>query len=426
MVNISLFFFRKMKNRAQCMKKIDKSLNRRYLFQEKSLYNFILHSSAYPRYISLSRIGQLCFGSRHLKPKMTAAKLTISELVAAANSMLKSSMRNKVVVPATATTDKARFELYHCGLSLCSQKVRFTLAELGVPYNSHDLDLVSRMENYYPEYIRLRLAAVEADVTLASGFTGSSSVATNGFDAAVVPTLVDHEAQKVVVDSATIVKYLAKVNRTKVDLYPEHLAKQIEEHVRVVDDAPHAALLYGANPEGDTRPWVLRRKTKDIHSQKIQVLKERMATVKDDDLLISAYEAKISKEEAAHAFVSQRESMAEINARLLKGVRHLETQLSAHGKEWACGEQFTVADIMWGVSLFRMKWIGVGHLFSKDSTCPLVHDYSERLFARNTFQSAIPNWPLAYMPSPHLPQLNTFSHYLRSASNYITIIIFGF
>ena len=349
------------------------------------------------------------------------ADKTISQLVMQANAVLKSSLRNTIVVPPNSPlgSNASRFDVYHSGLSLCSQKVRFALAELGVPYKSHDLDLVSKLENYSPEYVKLRLAAVTEDVTFADGFSGSTSVTVEGFDSCVVPTLVDHEAQKVVVDSANIVKYLARVHKETVDLLPSDLVEKIEEHVKVVDQAPHAALLYGANPEGDTRPWILRRKTQTIHEKKIKILEANKARVSSSSLLTRVYDAKISKEQAASTFVSERESMSQINERLLKGLSYLEAELEQHGKSWACGEKFTIADILWGVSLFRMKWIGVGHLFSEHSTCPLVHEYSEQLFARDAFRRSVMLWPLAYMPSPHVPELNTTSHYMTCAWQFI-------
>ena len=97
-----------------------------------------------------------------------------------------------------------RFELYHFALSLCSQKVRATLAEKAVAYSAHDINLsMPLLGNYDPAYVRLRLAA-NPNAELAIGYTGRSSVETEGFDPAVVPTLVDHHGACVIADSVRI------------------------------------------------------------------------------------------------------------------------------------------------------------------------------------------------------------------------------
>ena len=49
------------------------------------------------------------------------------------------------------------FELYHNALSLCSMKARVCLAELGVPYRSHPIDLIETgcYENIRPRLLRV-------------------------------------------------------------------------------------------------------------------------------------------------------------------------------------------------------------------------------------------------------------------------------
>lgn len=47
-----------------------------------------------------------------------------------------------------------RFELYHGEISTCSQKVRITLAEKGLAWTSHHLDL-RKSEQHRPEYLKL-------------------------------------------------------------------------------------------------------------------------------------------------------------------------------------------------------------------------------------------------------------------------------
>ena len=111
---------------------------------------------------------------------------------------------------------KPRFELYHASLSLCSFKVRTTLAEKGLAYSSHALSIMPAgkaiPQNYRPEYVRLRLKGQEKQ-KLVSGYTGASSVAEDGFDPCVVPTLVDHQEGRVVIDSKNICEFLDEAAR---------------------------------------------------------------------------------------------------------------------------------------------------------------------------------------------------------------------
>ena len=71
-------------------------------------------------------------------------------------------------------------ELYHFGLSTCSQKVRLVLAEKGLEFESHEVNLMAG-EQHDPAYVKLNPNHV-------------------------VPTLV-HDGQ-VLIESSLIIKYL--------------------------------------------------------------------------------------------------------------------------------------------------------------------------------------------------------------------------
>jgi glutathione S-transferase len=88
-------------------------------------------------------------------------------------------------------------------------------------------------------------------------------------------------------------------------------------------------------------------------------------------------------------------------------IKILEKKLSDHGKLWACGDEFTMADVFWTASLFRMQWIGIGYLFSQEKN-PYVHAYAERLLARQSFQTAMCNWALP--PSSYIPRMDTIAY----------------
>ena len=88
-------------------------------------------------------------------------------------------------------------------------------------------------------------------------WTGSTSGEEMGFDPLVVPTLVDNLKKRVVAESKTIMNYLDQEIPTP-PLYPTGCTELVEKHVKLVDDTPHAGLLYGGDPDRDTRPAYLR------------------------------------------------------------------------------------------------------------------------------------------------------------------------
>jgi len=91
-----------------------------------------------------------------------------------------------------------------------------------------------------------------------------------GFDALVVPTLVDVEKTAIIADSRLICLYLCdQVDGG--DLLPADIREPILAQLDTVDLFPHVALLYGANPDGDRRPPMLRQAIYALDSMKYAV-----------------------------------------------------------------------------------------------------------------------------------------------------------
>ncbi len=316
----------------------------------------------------------------------------LESLVAKANAPLTNPEMNRTVGDGSP-----RFELYHFALSLCSQKVRVCLAEKGVTYLAHDINLqIPLLGNYDPAYVRLRLEA-DPGVGFASAYTGRSSVATEGFDAAVVPTLVDHAAGRVVVDSVEICRYIDAVTDPDGSLTLPELATEIAAEIAIVDDTPHVAVFYGAHPDQDFRPERIRKGMPGVHDRKIAKIRTARELVASDPRLAAAYDAKIAKEEAGKLHVMSAGRMRASVDEILIIVHDLHRRLD-DGRTWICGEQFTLADVFWAVSLFRLKWLGMsfawagGHALNR-TVRPAVAGYGERLFERPEFRAAVINWP---------------------------------
>lgn len=327
----------------------------------------------------------------------------IQILVDAANARYTDPERNVNINEVSG--QKPQFELYHFSLSLCSHKVRTVLSEKQAAYISHDINILPPgMQNYFPEYVRLRISGGKDLLDhMVDGYTGRSSTETEGFDPCVVPTLIDHKAGKILVNSKEICSYLDSVIETGTILMPEDIADTVMRQVDIVDQTPHPAVLYGVHPDGDGRPDFIQQGMDGIHDRKIAEARQNMAEAGDDPLLISAYEHKILKESAAKQHVLTEEKMRASIQEFKDILAQLESDLNETRGEWLIGDRFTLADVVWAVSLFRIQWLGLGYIWNTDDSVilPKVLEYTKRLFRRPSFEIAVIHWP-GNPPSPHV------------------------
>ena len=87
-----------------------------------------------------------------------------------------------------------------------------------------------------------------------------------------MPTLVDHEKDRVVVDSLRICEHLIdSANSTKRLLGDtESERADILKQASIVDRTPQPALLYGFHPDDDRRPEFIKAKMADAYDLKIE------------------------------------------------------------------------------------------------------------------------------------------------------------
>src|ERR1700730_15905590 len=159
----------------------------------------------------------------------------------------------------------SKLVLYHYPMSLCSQKVRLCLAELGLSYDPRSVDIGFGVENFEPWYIRLNPAGV-------------------------VPTLCDGE--RIVTNSAQILRYLAM--RTGEGLPSDARQRDAAAHWLTVADAmPLHAISYsrGAIPRGDEllekrldRIVELRKSNRDL-KEVYDALYERVSGLRNTAIL---------------------------------------------------------------------------------------------------------------------------------------------
>lgn len=330
-------------------------------------------------------------------------------LVDAANGELTDPARNRIIGGAEGETP--RFELFHAGLSICSQKVRAVLAEKDQVYLSHEMVILNSKgiyskgltpaENYRPGYVRLRMHGGKAlGQKYADNHTGRSAVESEGFDPCVVPTLVDHEQSTVVVDSRRICEHLDSKISGGVSLLPEDeaAARAVMQQVAIVDGTPHPAVLYGFHPDDDQRPDFIKHVMSNVYDLKAEALETLIMQNSDDADLVAAYQSKIAKETAGKKLAHDSDVQYAIRAEMKDIIDGFDRQLEFVADPWACGSEFTLADIVWGISLYRLHWLGLAYLWAD---LPRVLEYADRIYHRPSIREQVINFPSPMPPSPH-------------------------
>ena len=346
-------------------------------------------------------------------PVMNSGSDVLASLVSLINAELTDPHRNNVV--AGESEGPVRFELYHAGLSVCSQKVRTVLAEKRAAYVSHEMAILNSRgiyseeltpaENYSANYVRLRLHGAEGlGLELASGHRGVSSVETEGFDACVVPTLVDHAKARVIIDSKRICEYLDQELSDAGRLIPEDPAgaEAVLRQVDIVDQTPQPALLYGFHPDDDQRPDFIKGKMSDVYELKVDALQQLISSNSDDAQVVEAYRAKISKEEGGKKLQHDAGFQNATRKKTQDILKGLQEQLASHQGPWVCGSEVTLADLTWGVNLYRIHWLGLASMW-KD--LPGVGEYARRLYQLPSLWNAVIRFPSPMPESPHTAEV---------------------
>lgn len=298
-----------------------------------------------------------------------------------------------------------RFCLFHAASSMSAEVCRYMLAEKGIPYMSNTL-VFETTDNYQPAYVMLRNLSGMAQWGLVGEheWTGSSGTGSSGFDPLVVPTLVDMDKKRVLANTKLIVEYL-EAEVAEPILVPEALKEEINRHATIVDETPHPALLYsGLVDQSKEGPlWLKVVFAQGMPNVQKASISSWLAKpeVRDSEVLRPLYEAKFKK----LSNVMSKLELAELEntraatiATTKRILATFEEDLKRSGGPFVCGAAFTVADVWWGISLIRMKLLGLGHWFP-----PAVNEYAERMFARPEFAKANYLWPGYWKSAALLP-----------------------
>lgn len=315
--------------------------------------------------------------------------LSLKAAVAASSQALGEP--SEIVGGESATAP--RFELFHAANSICSQKVRTVLAHKRIPYVSHQMNIFTG-ETYLPDHVRLRMLGCGAlGLPLVSGHSGSTSVAGGGCDPAVVPTLVDWETGRVLVDSRRICDMLDQVGDPAERLRPPGLDAGIDSELAVIDDLPNYQMLAGRPPGEDRRPAHRRGSNGvDFARQKVKRCDDYLARSEGDETLTLAYRAKRAKELDAAERLFSPTAMRDAYAHVGAACRALDETLSARRTRWLFSDRPSMADLFWGLELIRIKNMAAASIW-EDAGLHGVQAFLEQAEQLPSIRAAVLDWP---------------------------------
>jgi glutathione S-transferase len=233
--------------------------------------------------------------------------------------------------------------LYHFWSSTCSRKVRLVLAEKGIDWVSNHIDIVTKLENLEPEYIKLN---------------------PNG----VVPT-IDHDG-KIVIESNIIIEYLDDTfpqvplkpedtyQRALMRLWLEVAELQIHKNVNIVSynkrHVPRMDKLFSKDEQRE----ILMRFPDPV--KRITMLKRLDDGVSEVDEL----------------FAIQR--LNDVMGKIEK---------TLDDNEWLAGDEFSLADIAVAPFIERFEANKMDALINWDKR-PRTADWWQRIQSRDSYKIA--------------------------------------
>lgn len=263
------------------------------------------------------------------------------------------------------------FELYHNALSLCSMKTRTCLAELGIAYRGHAIDLIE---------------------------TGSYETLSRAFlavnPAGTVPVLV-HDGHPVYESHEQIRHAAAHAPPGAPDLVPDAPEKRAEMERWI--DASSLTTDPMREPERSVGNAVPRL-TFPLFAAMIEEIPYRNILEgllfhfdKRRPLLFTALKAR--RLERIHTLAPLMKMLAVGRTHVGRHLDTLEKQLVDCGGPWILGGAFSLADVSWMVIFERLRQVDNEHVFLGGGLRPACTAYWERWKQRPSYSEAITGFP---------------------------------
>jgi glutathione S-transferase len=236
-------------------------------------------------------------------------------------------------------------ELYHFGFSTCSQKVRLVLAEKGLDFVSHEVDLLGGAQ-HDPEYVKLNPNHV-------------------------VPTLV-HDGTALI-ESTLINEYLDEVfPDTPMRPSDPRGRHSVRLWTKLLDEKVHpatAVVTFAIGPRN-----LLLQQPADVRDANINAIPDPAQRAARQSVIDRGVEAP----EFAGALARMVEFLDKVDAAITPG-------------GWLFGDSFGLADAAALPYVLRLDHLAMGPLLSSDAR-PALADWCARVRSRRSFETAVANW----------------------------------
>jgi GST-like protein len=244
-----------------------------------------------------------------------------------------------VITPKNKTVETfTGLHLYHGAISNCSMRVRMTLIEKGLAWESHHLDL-KKKENISEDYFAIN---------------------PNG----LVPTLIDNGV--VHIESNDIIDYLDET-------YPEP-SLRAKNNVEMMEWLYLAAAIHVPG----CKPYVYAMKM----APKLKKTSEEQAKY---DALQKNQELKAFH--SKHAGDKSFKTSDLDKAKAILDTSFFKLEQTLEGRTWIMGHQYTLADISWIPLHFVLK--GCGYSFKK---FPNITRGAETFCEKNSYKEGVIKW----------------------------------
>lgn len=230
--------------------------------------------------------------------------------------------------------------LYHGPTSVCSQKVRVTLAEIGLDYESHLLDL-QKGDQFDPDYMRLNPEAV-------------------------VPTLIDKDL--VIVESSLIAEYLDKTYNDG-SFMPRDTALEARTRLWLVRSlAVHGSI--------NTLSFATAMRAKTLSTKTPEEIESALARMPDP----------VAREKRRNLYAEGLNSyhVGQALRVLRRCFSDMSDQIGAGA--WLSGPEFGLADIAVIAYIDRIDRLGFAGLWRKDFAA--VGTWHDRMRRRTSYAPA--------------------------------------
>ncbi len=231
--------------------------------------------------------------------------------------------------------------LYHSGISNCAMRVRITLEEKGLSWESHHFNLFKK-EHLTPEYFGINPKGL-------------------------VPTLV-HDGV-VITESDDIIDYIDK---------------QFPSPPLRPSDVGELEIMY---------QWLKRATAMHVKAVKTHIYEKRIASrMSQDDAQRSLYEELQNDPELLEFHrksTSGEFTQAELDqAKATLDEAFADLERSLEGKSWIAGDGFSLADIAWMPLYFTLAELA-GYSFKG---LPNVASWAHRIEQRRSYTKAVKDW----------------------------------